>query len=179
MAIKLRGKSEARLTWTGQEALAKKLDALGKKAARKALRPAMEAGAEVIRKEARLNAARVTNAEAAAQIVLDVSSVGQFKAVARVGVPGGRHPGYILKFVEFGTGGHRSPRRGTVTASRPSKSGAKAIATPFGPRASVTVGGVRARPWLRPAFDTKSEAARDKIGEVLWEKIQEVSRGTA
>lgn len=164
------------MTWVGSEALTKKMDALGKKTARKALRPALEAGAEVIRTEARRNATAVTNAEIGHNVEIDISGVGQFKAVARVGVPGGRHPGFVLRFFEHGTAGHKV---GPVTAARPSKAGAKAISTPFGPRASANVGGIRANPWLRPAYDTKREAAMVAMGQRLWQGIAEASRGAA
>ena len=164
------------MTWTGGEALFKNLDLLEKKLARQIMKAGVKEGAEVLLAEARANARQLVGADVANLINFKISSSGKFMASAKIGVPRGRHPAFKLRFFEFGTGGQRSPKEGLITRRTPHKrTGSQAILTPLGPRPAVETRGMRARPWLRPAMDTKMDQARHAMGVKLWEGIQEAA----
>lgn len=138
----------------GLKELDRQLKQLEPKLAKKVMRKAVSAGAEVIRKEARQLAARFSSFVSKNII----KSIKRKKSVviARIGPS---EKAFIGLFFEFGTFGSRTEplaRARTGKAARTFAAGAR---------------GLRPQPFLRPAFDTKGRRAisvmREKIASEL------------
>ena len=177
----------ARMTWVGDEQLAKGLETMTKTTSGKVLRAAVKAGADVVRAEAYRRALRVSNPEAAAEIMVEKMRGGKGKAATHIGVQGGANPGFILRFSEYGTSPFRIP---AITRASPSVNGKTTLSNqnrkhgrhgqgPFGPvSGDITRGAQRATPWLRPAWDSTREQARDVIKQHLGDEIRRVAKET-
>lgn len=191
----------ARMTWVGDEELAKGLETMTKTTSGKVLRAAVKAGADVVRAEAYRRALRVSNREAAAEIMVEKMRGGKGKAATHIGVQGGANPGFILRFSEYGTSPFRIPATGrtqrssgatqpdSITRGSPSVNGKMALSNqnrkygrsqaPFGPvSGDIFRGAQRATPWLRPAWDSSREQARDVIKQHLGDEIRRAAKET-
>ena len=166
-------KSQRRMTFTGTRALYEALKSLPKQTARKALRPALMAGAELLQEECRQNILRLGSSRLVEFVQIEKPRVGQLSASTRIGVPV-QSEGFVLRFAEWGTQAHEI---GPVTRTDPSDQGKKALATPEGPRPRVAVSGQRPTPWFRPAFETRYEEANRVMGETLWANIRKAQAG--
>jgi HK97 gp10 family phage protein len=137
----------------GAEQLLKALEEADKQA-KKALKEAGKAGGEVFRKAAKDNApgpAIVT--------VIEKSSEG--KVEVAVG-PDKKH--WYYRFFETGARPHE------IRASKGDVLYLPGVGREFFGSASET-GGVNAKPFLRPAFDTKREAALKAFGDMIWKAL--------
>lgn len=115
--------------------LNRKLRALPDAARGRSLRTAVKAGADVIGKQARANAARVSPSRAKHVKTRESAGFTATNVEYVVGVPGGRHDGFVLNFFELGA------------PDRVRESGA-------------STGSLAADPWLRPAFDARKREAQ-------------------
>ena len=147
----------------GGKALAKQLSELPLKIERNIMRAALRAGAAVVAAEARLNVP-VDSAELKSTI--RTSSNSKRGMVEANAVVGSRKKGWYATFVEFGTAPHviKAGKNATRLSFR-TKDGQWISAS------EVNHTGAKAKPFMRPAFDSKGEdaikAVADKIGERL------------
>jgi HK97 gp10 family phage protein len=126
---------------------------------KKTLRGSMRAGGKIIQADAD---ARAPSSRAGKKAVLKVSSPKRGQVEARI-QPSKRH--WYLKFAETGTTAHeiKSSGAGKITFE--------------GDEGLVRTGvvnhpGAPARPWLRPAFDSRSGEAVEVLGESLREAVE-------
>lgn len=152
------------------EALLRKLP---EKVAKKVVVSSLRQGGGVIAKQAKANLAAngsiVTGALAAAVKTITVRNPTMGAAQVKVGVVGKKMnvvrpgetkprrvgPGTVAKWVEFGTGEHRIEAEGKTLAW--SAGGSAVFAR------SVDHPGAKAKPFIRPAVDTKGSAAAQKV----------------
>lgn len=139
----------------GFKELDKLLKQLPQEAAKKALEPAVRAGANVIRKEARANA---PGKELKRHIIVKKSRRTQYSVTYQIGTT---KKAFYAHFFEFGTSPHL-----IKVFKKKSLAGGGAF---FGKE--VQHPGQKAKPFLRPAMDTKRGEALQKIGEKLMETI--------
>jgi len=142
----------ATLNLIGEKALQRKLAALGRTGANKVLRKALRAGAKVIRTEAQANAPVLTG-DLRANIRVRAMKRRKQGVGVRVVVGDGWYQGdqFYGAFLEFG---HRvgSRRLGDARAT------------------------VEPKPFMRPAFDQKKDAAISEIETVLATGIVEEAK---
>jgi len=142
----------------GGEELLKELKALGVNV-RRTLRGATRAGAKVIQAEAEVRA-RSVSGTSGKHVRVSVSARHKEFVEASIGATKKK---FFMRFFETGVQPHE------ITG------------TPLvfeGDRGLIVIGGVRhpgmpARPWLRPAADSKFGEARDVMGEVLRAALEE------
>lgn len=142
----------------GGEGLLKELAALGVNV-KKTLRGATRAGAKVIQEEAERNARGVTGSTGK-HVRIKVSARQRDRVEAEIGATKKK---FHLRFFEAGVQPHEI-------------SGAPLVFE--GDKGLIVIGGVRhpgmpAQPWLRPAFDSRKDAAADAMGEVLRATVEE------
>lgn len=133
----------ASVNLTGDKELDATLRALGRRVEGRAQRQAMAAGGRIIRKAARANLPRGKYRRLRKSIAVKVER-RESGWLARIGPT--KDGGWLGHIVEFGTG----PRYTKKGAYR---------------------GIFRARPFLRPAYDTHLSAAQRKIAEVIEKAI--------
>ena len=146
---------------------------LPEKVAKKVVVSSLRQGGNVIAKQAKANLAShdsiKTGALAASIKTITVRNPTQGAAQVKVGVvgkklnvirpgetkPRGIGPGTYAKWVEFGTGEHRIEANGTALAW---DAGGSTVFT-----RTVDHPGAKAKPFIRPAVDTKGAAAAQKV----------------
>lgn len=143
------------VTIEGAEEIKAALKAIGVKA-EKVLEDAVLEGAEEIRAETARRAPRKTGA-LAQSIEKKVTKIEPGRVTVQVG-PDRKH--FYGLFLEFGTQAHE------ITPKNK-----KALRLPEGIYASAEHGGIRARPFIRPAFDEKKDEAEAAVGRVLRRKL--------
>ncbi len=151
------------LNITGGEALAKALRELPVKIEKNILRSAMRAGARVIANEAKGN---VPVEDGDLKRSIRVSTNTRKGEVTAKAVAGGKKV-YYAHFVEFGTVGHIiSAKSGSVLrfTTRDGK---------YHERTSVNHPGARAKPFLRPALDSKAQQAVRAVAKQIAAKLTE------
>lgn len=154
-----------------------------KKFPQTSLRRAVRAGARVVRDEARRRAPRATGFSRTKIVTRDRRSANREEAIVQVGF---RRSAFYLRFVEAGAKAHRivagrtrrilDPKTRAITgketrAKRPRLVIRLGFLRVF--RWSVAHPGVRARPFLEPALESKREAARQAMAESLQTQIVE------
>ena len=143
------------------------------KVAKKVVVSALRQGGNVIAKQAKTNlqshGSVVTGALAASIKTINVRNPSQGSAQVKVGIVGKKlsvvrpgetkprriGPGTYAKWVEFGTGEHRIEANGKTLAW--DAGGSTAFAR------TVDHPGAKAKPFIRPAVDTKGAAAAQKV----------------
>lgn len=152
----------------GLKELDRRLKELGPKVASKALRSAVSAGAQVIRKDAQVRVAKDTGRlKKAIFISRSRSASTQTKQTYIVGVRSGRkeqkkdRDAYYWRFIEFG---HkpRKPKSPAYIARLQREGRSLEMGTQF----------VAARPFLVPAFESKKQEAFEKFRQKLRENIK-------
>lgn len=156
----------------GGKELAKMLNELPLKIERNIMRAALRAGAAVIAAEARLNVP-VDSAELKSTI--RTSSNAKRGTVEANAVVGRKKKGWYATFVEFGTAPHmiRAGKSSPMLSFRDRNGVWRRVI-------EVNHTGAQAKPFMRPAFDTKGDeavkAVADKIRERLTDqKINQVA----
>jgi len=146
----------------GGKELQQKLKDLGKAARRKMVH-ATRSGANVLRDEMR----RLSGSSMSDEIVTRVSKATSDESEIEIGPT--KH-GYHLVILELGAQSH---------PIKPKRKQAMAFEGKEGQVVTTKIGhpGMRARPFMRPAVDTKENEAKDKLGEVLKAEIEAVCRG--
>ena len=142
----------------GAEELLKELKALGVNV-KKTLRGATRAGAKVIQAEAETRA-RSVSGSSGKHVRVSVSARHKEFVEASIGATRKK---FFMRFFETGVQPHE------IT-------GAPLVFE--GDRGLIVIGGVRhpgmpARPWLRPAFDSRRDAATAAMGDVLRATVEE------
>ena len=158
------GGSGMRIEIIGDKELLTKLRQLGSAVAGNALKEAAMAGAEIVVDAAKARAPRRTGQGAETIHAEFIDTKGDS---ITVDVGPDLKKGFHLKFVEFGTPPH------TIRPKRK-----KALAFPGGahPVRVIHHPGTPARPFMRPAIDENEGRVRDKVGQVLKSKIDQVTR---
>jgi HK97 gp10 family phage protein len=128
------------------------------------LRTAMREGMKVIQQEAESNARAITKRKATR---IEVSTHGSREGSRNVTVTlSPSKKAWYLGFFETGAKPHQiSGRRGRRLYFKGRKGNLVVVR-------SVRHPGMRARPWLRPAYEAKREAAVGKVSEVLRKAIE-------
>ena len=149
----------------GAKALAKALAELPLKIERNIMRSALRAGASVIAAEARKNVP-VDTAELKSSIRTSSNSKrGMVEANAVVGNRKSKK-GWYATFVEFGTAPH------IIKAGKNSKSLSFRTKDGVWHRAlEVNHTGAKAKPFMRPAFDSKGDAAVQAVADRIRERL--------
>jgi HK97 gp10 family phage protein len=147
----------------GGKQLAKALSELPLKIERNIMRAALRAGAKVVADEAKRNVP-VDSAELKQSI--RTSSNGKKGLVEANAVVGSRKKGWYATFVEFGTAPHviKAGKNATRLSFR-TKDG-KWIST-----TQVNHTGAKAKPFMRPAFDTKGDEAVKAVADKIRERL--------
>ncbi len=136
----------------GADQLLKALDEIDKQA-KKVLKEAGKAGGAVFKEAAQENAPGP-----GIVAVVEKSSMGKVEVAV-----GPRKEKWYYRFFETGARPHEIAPKGEVLHI-------PGVGREFYESASAT-GGVQAKPFLRPAFDTKREAALKAFGEMIWQAI--------
>ena len=134
----------------GLSALKAKLETLPTKLAKRILRPALESGAEIIQQEAGIRSPRKSGT-LTTNIGIELVVHNDLTAEAHIGPT---DKAYWGKFSELGTAPHMES----------SPEGSKAYQHPGEP----------ARPWLRPAFASKSGEAVQAIAYEIKDGLKDV-----
>lgn len=147
----------------GGKALAKALSELPTKIEKNIMRAALRAGAAVIAAEARNNVP-VDSAELKSTI--RTSSNAKRGMVEANAVVGTRKKGWYATFVEFGTAPHiiKAGKNKPVLSFR-DRNGVWRRAT------QVNHTGATAKPFMRPAFDTRGDEAVKAVAEKIRERL--------
>lgn len=149
---------------TGAKELAKQLNDLPLKIERNIMRAALRAGAAVIAAEAKQNVSVISGELQRSIRTSSNSKKGVVEANAVVG--GKRRRGWYATFVEFGTAAHvikmgKSGRRLSFRTADGRWISAE----------SVQHTGARAKPFMRPAFDTKGQEAVQVVADKIKERL--------
>lgn len=149
----------------GGKELAKMLNELPLKIERNIMRSALRAGAAVIAAEARLNVP-VDSAELKQSI--RTSSNSKRGTVEANAVVGNRRTkkGWYATFVEFGTAPHmiRAGKKSPVLSFRDRNGEWRRVT-------EVHHTGAKAKPFMRPAFDTKGDEAVKAVADKIRERL--------
>ena len=149
----------------GGKALAKMLNELPLKIERNIMRSALRSGASVIAAEARRN---VPNASGELKSTIRTSSNAKRGMVEANAVVGNRKTkkGWYATFVEFGTAPHliRAGKNKPVLSFR-DRNGVWHRAL------EVNHTGAKAKPFMRPAFDTKGDEAVKAVADKIRERL--------
>jgi HK97 gp10 family phage protein len=139
----------------GGKELAELLRALPVKLENNIMRGALRAGAKVILVEAKANAP-VDDGDLKDSLRISTKSKrGEVKATVKVG----NKKVYYAKFIEFGTAAHKITARGTGLR----------FGSFFGK--SVNHPGVLAKPFMRPALDSRSSQAVNEIRKYIGKRL--------
>lgn len=130
-------------------------------AAEKILKQATLKGAEVIRDEAERRAPR-DEGELAANIVVEVDKGSRTQTKVKIGPDKKRFWGL---FQEFGTDPHAIPYKGKRVTTRSTKK--MLLIADDVIRARAEHPGIKARPFMRPAFDKKQDEAEEIVAEEI------------
>ena len=136
---------------TGLKELQVKLEELPVKLAKRVIRPALESGAEIIQQEAGIRAPRESGF-LTTHIAIDLTVHNDLTAEAHIGPD---KEAFWGEFSELGTPPHmESSPKGTKPYLHP---------------------GEPARPWLRPAFETKSGEAVQAMADEIRDGLKDVT----
>lgn len=159
---------------TGWDGLLQKLEAVKVELRQQLLQNAVNAGARVIRDEARARVSvRSGLTRNAIRTFVRRTGVGRNEVSAGVGLRGGGKNGriHIGRFLEFGTTRHVIEPK-TRRARRK-----EALLLSMGQVVrKVDHPGIAPKPFLRPAFDAKSQAALDAMAKSLGRGIEKAIR---
>lgn len=149
----------------GAKELAKALNALPLKIERNIMRAALRAGAAVIAEEARNN---VSNVSGELKATIRTSSNSKKGMVEANAVVGRKKKGWYATFVEFGTAPHiiRAGKNKPALSFRDRNGIWRRVV-------EVNHTGAVAKPFMRPAFDTKGEAAVQAVADKIRERLTE------
>lgn len=155
---------------TGWEGLLGNLETVKAELRQRLLQTAVNAGARVIRDEARTRVpVRTGLTRNAIRTFARRSGVGRHEVAASVGLRGGGKTGrvHIGRFLEFGTSRHIIEPK-TTTAKKK-----EALLLSMGQVVrKVDHPGHAPRPFLRPAFDAKKQASLDAMAAALRKGIE-------
>ena len=147
MSIKLEGSKE----------LTKQLNKLAKKAASGAVRKALRAGGNVILKEARIRVPRRTGTlKKSLGIVARKGTRTSFRvSITNRSGKKFKHDGWYAHFLEFGVRSHTLSKKNEARRKHP---------------------GHKAKPFMRPAYELKKEAAVKTFRDRMWQEILKASK---
>lgn len=134
------------------------------------LRGALRAGAKTFLDEAKL---RVPVQSGKLRDSLRISTrVLQGKVMATVTAGGGRSAVFYAHFVEHGTAPHVIIAGGGTKAGKVLAAGARILG------AKVDHPGAVAKPFMRPAFDTKAQTALDQVAQYIRERLGKLDQAS-
>ena len=146
----------------GLKQLEKALDLLGASASKKVLKGALRDASKPVLKEAK----RLTpkdQGDVRKSLGVKVDKFGNLQLGYRLSK---KYKGFVGLFLEKGTKAH------TIKLSGKQKRlGRKAITTPYGPRRSVNVRGLRATPILEPAMRAKHKESIEIFKKRAYERM--------
>ena len=158
---RIKGRAGANIRGTvkieGLDDLLRKLGNLGAEVS-KELTAAVEEGAEIIQ-EAAISLAP------GPEIGIEVEESTATRAQVAIGPEKDK---WYYRFFEFGAVPHD-----IIGSPHVAFEGREGL---FVGRGAEKTGGVPAEPFLRPAFDANKDKARDRVGEVLAERIEELAK---
>lgn len=155
---------------TGAKELAKMLNELPLKLERNIMRAALRAGAAVIAKEAKQNVP-VDSGELKSSI--RTSSNSKKGLVEANAVVGRKKKGWYATFVEFGTAPHIiKAGKNSKTLSFRDRNGVWRRAT------QVNHTGAQAKPFMRPALDSKGQEAIKAVADKIKERLTDQNINT-